>query len=130
MVSCCLPQQTPAQKTGGARRSVDGGWMPALPDGIHASPLPSFRGAPLREPGIHNHQSGLWIPGLRFQSAIADWKVHPGMTRRKYERIPQSDLCAFDSLSTGGAVGRTSAKAIWIMPAASPSATPMRQAMV
>jgi hypothetical protein len=27
-----------------------------------------------REPGIHNHESGLWIPGLRPKGA------HPGMT--------------------------------------------------
>jgi len=33
---------------------------------------PSFRGALLREPGIHNHGSGLWIPGLRLKSAVAD----------------------------------------------------------
>jgi hypothetical protein len=26
-----------------------------------------------REPGIHNHGSGLWIPGLRQEA-------HPGMT--------------------------------------------------
>jgi hypothetical protein len=27
-----------------------------------------------REPGIHNHDWGLWIPGLRQEA-------HPGMTR-------------------------------------------------
>src|SRR5215475_3358307 len=27
-----------------------------------------------REPGIHNHEPGLWIPGLRLAA-------HPGMTR-------------------------------------------------
>ncbi|MEA2881335.1 MAG: hypothetical protein QOH32_554 [Bradyrhizobium sp.] len=31
-----------------------------------------------REPGIHNHDWGLWIPGLR-QGA------HPGMTKEKGE---------------------------------------------
>jgi len=44
------------------------------------APIGASEGALLREPGIHNHQSGLWIPGLRPQSAIADWKAHPGMT--------------------------------------------------
>jgi hypothetical protein len=35
---------------------------------------PSFRGASeASEPGIHNHDWGLWIPGMR-QGA------HPGMT--------------------------------------------------
>jgi hypothetical protein len=31
----------------------------------------------LREPGIHNHQSELWFPGLRLQSAIADGRRIP-----------------------------------------------------
>jgi hypothetical protein len=35
---------------------------------------PSFRGASeASEPGIHNHDGGVWIPGLRF--------AHPGMTK-------------------------------------------------
>jgi hypothetical protein len=34
---------------------------------------PSFRDARERQPGIHNHGLGLWIPGLRLAA-------HPGMT--------------------------------------------------
>jgi hypothetical protein len=33
----------------------------------------SFRGALSREPGIHNPEPWLWIPGLRQEA-------HPGMT--------------------------------------------------
>ena len=54
--------------------------LPARGNRIRTFPPPSFRGALLREPGIHNHQSGLWVPGLRLQSAIADQKAHPGTT--------------------------------------------------
>jgi hypothetical protein len=36
--------------------------------------MPSFRGASeVSEPGIHNHDFGVWIPGLRQEA-------HPGMT--------------------------------------------------
>ncbi|HYW64076.1 MAG TPA: hypothetical protein VE865_12835, partial [Bradyrhizobium sp.] len=53
--------------------------------------------APLREPGIHNHDWGLWIPGLRHPSPLLpSWTMimpnsgkpefgwaHPGMTALK-----------------------------------------------
>jgi hypothetical protein len=34
--------------------------------------LPVIPGRAKREPGIHNHEWGLWIPGLRLRSAVAD----------------------------------------------------------
>src|SRR5712671_128461 len=46
-----------------------------------AGSYPSFRGATEgSEPGIHNHDRGLWIPGLR-QAA------HPGMTGSQIQRL-------------------------------------------
>src|SRR5258708_31623171 len=43
----------------------------------------SFRGASeASEPGIHNHDWGLWIPGLSPQVGNCRPKAHPGMTKR------------------------------------------------
>jgi hypothetical protein len=35
------------------------------------------REAKLSEPEIHNHESGLWIPGLQLRSAVADLSCIP-----------------------------------------------------
>jgi hypothetical protein len=57
--------------------------------GPHVIPL-SFRGASkASEPGIHNHDWGLWIPGLR-QGA------HPGMTRKLTKMLITADHDAED----------------------------------
>src|SRR6202022_1298406 len=41
----------------------------------------SFRGAGEgREPGIHNHDRGVWIPGLRQEA-------HPGMTKVRWWKL-------------------------------------------
>ena len=37
-------------------------------------------GRPKGEPGIHNHEPGLWIPGLRLTA-------HPGMTTENVAHI-------------------------------------------
>jgi hypothetical protein len=44
----------------------------------------SFRGASkASEPGIHNHDRGLWIPGLRQEA-------HPGMTVERDAMLSQT----------------------------------------
>ncbi len=48
-------------------------------------------------------------------------KLRPGITRSRY---------AARNTGAGGCDGRISANATWMMPPASPSATPMRQAKV
>jgi len=41
---------------------------------LDLDPVIPGREAKRSEPGIHNHESGLWIPGLRQVA-------HPGMTK-------------------------------------------------
>jgi hypothetical protein len=54
---------------------------------------PSFRGATDgSEPGIHNHDWGLWIPGLRQEA-------HPGMTTVGYCDYREDGYVAIGSSS-------------------------------
>jgi hypothetical protein len=54
-------------------------------------------------PAIHRHESGLWIPGLRLRSAMAELKPHPGMTRGHRNMLVFSSAFALAHLARADA---------------------------
>jgi len=72
-------------------------WPDDPPCVIPDTPIGASEGASeTSEPGIHNHPSGVWIPGLRQEA-------HPGMTRIY---LAGPDVFLPDAIDIGGARSR------------------------
>jgi hypothetical protein len=63
-------------------------------------------------------------------SILRDAAKRPLLRMRAISRGGLSAVSVYLTATNGGSDGRTSANATWIIPAASPTATPIRQAIV